>query len=102
MAMRLAKQRISFRIICVCQHAVGNQSSFLHLCGCITCCAPGAVHSLLLVDAGGSSSEQLAAELSAGRVTAHWSPAEDLEDLLLKVKPEEIKVGRHIVVCCCC
>lgn len=39
------------------------------------------------------SGEQLAAELTVGRLTAHWSPLEDLEDMLVQIKPGEVKVG---------
>eukprot|EP00775_Hariotina_reticulata_P010178 gene10178-10338_t len=45
---------------------------------------------------GGGSAEQLAAELSAERLTAHWSPAEDLEEMLFQVKPEEIKAPKYM------
>jgi hypothetical protein len=53
--------------------------------------------------AGGAGSEaemsgsELAAQLGAGRLVAHWSPLEDLEEQLLAVKPGEVKVG---LVCC--
>jgi hypothetical protein len=46
--------------------------------------------------AGGSEAElsgsELAAQLGAGRLVAHWSPLEDLEEQLLRVKPGEVKV----------
>ncbi len=34
----------------------------------------------------------LAAELGAGRLIAHWSPLEELEEMLLGIRPGEIKV----------
>lgn len=50
-------------------------------------------------DAEVISGEQLAAELSVGRLTAHWSPLEDLEDMLLHVKPGEVKVRLPALPC---
>jgi hypothetical protein len=45
---------------------------------------------------GGSEAEmsgsELAAQLGAGRLVAHWSPLEELEEQLLGVKPGEVKV----------
>lgn len=38
------------------------------------------------------TAEQLAAELSVGRLVAHWSPLEDMEDMLFNIKPGEVKV----------
>jgi hypothetical protein len=51
--------------------------------------------------AGGPGSEaemsgsELAAQLGAGRLAAHWSPLEDLEEQLLAVKPGEVKVSKQ-------
>jgi hypothetical protein len=49
--------------------------------------------------AGGPGSEaemsgsELSAQLGAGRLVAHWSPLEELEEQLLAVKPGEVKVS---------
>lgn len=40
------------------------------------------------------AAQQLAAELGAGRLVPHWSPEEDLQALLLEIRPGEIKVRR--------
>jgi hypothetical protein len=50
------------------------------------------------------SSGQLAAELAAGWLAPHWSPEEDLENMLLTIQPGDIKVGSlgtHVVFVCC-
>jgi hypothetical protein len=39
------------------------------------------------------SAVQLSAELAAGRLVPYWGPEENLEDMLLKVQPGEVKVG---------
>lgn len=42
---------------------------------------------------GELSAADLAAELNVGRLVPHWSPLEDLQDMLFNIKPEEIEVG---------
>jgi hypothetical protein len=38
------------------------------------------------------SAAQLTAQLAAGRLVPYWGPEENLEEMLLKIQPGEIKV----------
>lgn len=39
------------------------------------------------------SGSQLSSELAVGRLVPHWSPQEDMQDVLLTIKPQDVKVG---------